>query len=182
MAMPEKSIFLNVHTESEVKIEEIKTEICAGANARAFIDSISGLLFLAVFQTKYTEREIEADVFHDENANAGAEVERNFIDACMSVFRFSVIDTRKIGRTVGERQIHFIENCESLATIQAEVIAIAYGAGISGLNILHIGEMEVHIVGDVHSERTDGGCGVAVNHLEAYTLVMIEKVADGGLD
>ena len=71
---PDKSIFLNVYTESEIYVEKVETEVCSRACTRAFIDAVGRLMFLSILQSEYTERQIETDIFHDEYAYSGAEV------------------------------------------------------------------------------------------------------------
>lgn len=72
---PDKSIFLNVYTESEIYVEKVETEVRSRTCARAFIDAVGRLMFLSILQSEYSERQIETDIFHDEYAYSGAEVQ-----------------------------------------------------------------------------------------------------------
>ena len=75
-------VFLYMNTETEVNIENVKSEICTGCDAGTFFHRIGLLRLFVDFHAKHSERHVEADILHHKYAETWTEVLTCFSDVC----------------------------------------------------------------------------------------------------
>ena len=78
---------------AEVDVENVELEIRPGGETCAFLHSVGLLLLLMDLYAENTKADIEADIIHNEDTQAGREVQRGCHRICACVTQFSPIIT-----------------------------------------------------------------------------------------
>lgn len=103
--------------DTEIDIENIESEICAGREPVSEAFAIFGLFLIAEIETEHAERHMERDILHDKHLEAGREIQLRLHICGMGVSEFSIIRSLEIGATRAEGELHLVIDAE--ATVPA---------------------------------------------------------------
>lgn len=116
---------------TEIKVENIEPEICAGRKPLSERLAIDRLLLALHVEAEHTERKIESDTLDDKHAYTGHKVQFQLGDIGMGSLRLPVVRAREVAASGAYQEVNLIKHAEPALTRDAEILPQRYRGGIA---------------------------------------------------
>ena len=108
--------------EAERDIKDIEAEIRTGVYSATGLHPVDCLVFLSDIETEDTEREVAADVLHYKDAETRGIREARVEEFCVCAPQNRIVWAIEVGCTTRETELHLVENTETSAARETDVL------------------------------------------------------------